>query len=635
MKPSNRPAHIVPLVSILLACSVAAIAQEAPTDGVAAALGSQAEPADEGKGSEFGTPLVIDGKRISDLEIKRYLIYGPGQSALNTFRIDTLIQVERAQREARGVDPKTLVLPEEIFQQAYDREITNFKERFPTLDVDTEVGRAYRSVDLYKRQLHQTLQFDWLFFPPGAPADWSDLTKEAINTGVMVGQQPGAAFIDLIADSQDNWQRRKEFAEQSGAVFEDTGDEVAMRTKYALLLEPEDEMFMGLLRDYMLQTLGTQVETKTATDGLPEDVVMTVDGQDVHASYGTEEVYEVIRPTVTEREIADTKLFLALMQATENELAAHVVPEVDANGHTVDVTKNFLLPKEAYQAEIAEMVESMRKSMFTFDFVALQGYQFPSLEAYERHLYLQRSFEKMIEPTLANGPEDALSPVLEEHLKKANLIMGLSRVDAEVMLISAFDFLHNKWKENGWAWAETEATRLKTELDAHIEKLAQYDEQRRKASDSGENIDPSLEVPQSFERFWAEMMDLHSDYWDAPMPAKGKPPAMQGMKLKGRFGAQTRNDLERYVGETAYTLFLTDDAVTDKIFFDMQVGTIAGPFIGPQGYYIVYLKNRATPTNPLMRSEPRHMDLLRDDYIRREFTHFAHQCLNKSETSGL
>jgi hypothetical protein len=378
-------------------------------------------------------------------------------------------------------------------------------------------------------------------------------------------------------------------------------------------------MFAGLLRDYVVQTLGTLVETKTSTDGLPEDIVMTVEGPEINAVFRTDEIYEVVRPTITAQEISDTKTFLALMQATQDELGSHEV----------------LMPKEAFDAEVASMVEAMKKSMFNFDFVALQGYQFPSLEAYERHFYLMRSYENMIEPTLASGPDGSVAPVLEEHLKLANAVMGLGRVDAEVMLVSAFDFLRNKWKDDGWNWAETEANRLKADLDAHIEKLAQFDAARRKASDAGENLPESVEAPQPFERYWAEMMDLHSDYWDAPMPAEGKPPPMQGMKLKGRFGSQTRNDLERYVGETAYSLFLTDSSVTDNIFFDMQVGTIAGPFRGPQGYYIVYLKNRSSPTNPLRRSEPRHMDLLRDDYVRRQFTHFAHTCLTKSEVRGL
>jgi hypothetical protein len=308
MKLSNRPAYLAALLPILVPSRTTLLAQDPPKESVPAALAAVAGPDADAETSEFGDPLVVNGKRISDLEIKRYLIYGPGQSALNSFRIDALIRMERAQRVKNGTDPKSLDLPDDVYKQTYDREITNFQKRFPTLDVDTEVGRAYRSIDLYKRQLHQTLQFDWIFFPPGPPADWSDLTKEAVNTGVMEGQDKNVQFIDLIADAQDNWQRRKEYAEQNGAVFEDTGDEIALRSKYALGIDPEDEMFAGLLRDYVVQTLGTLVETKTASDGLPEDIVMTVEGPEINAVFRTDEIYEVVRPTITAQEISDTRL---------------------------------------------------------------------------------------------------------------------------------------------------------------------------------------------------------------------------------------------------------------------------------------------------------------------------------------
>ena len=34
-----------------------------------------------------------------------------------------------------------------------------------------------------------------------------------------------------------------------------------------------------------------------------------------------------------------------------------------------------------------------------------------------------------------------------------NRIMGLGQIDLEVMLVSAFDIPHNRWKPDGWSWA--------------------------------------------------------------------------------------------------------------------------------------------------------------------------------------
>jgi hypothetical protein len=215
------------------------------------------------------------------------------------------------------------------------------------------------------------------------------------------------------------------------------------------------------------------------------------------------------------------------------------------------------------------------------------------------------------------------------------MVMGLSKAATEVLLVSAFDWPRYRWKEDGWAWAEKEANRLKAELDAHLDAIAAYESAKTAAAAGGTNLDESLVEPISFERFWAERMDLNSEFWDPPMPASGKAPPMQGMKLKGRFGTNTRNDLARQIGEGPYTSYLSNGSVADEVFFNMEQGSVAGPFKGPHGYYIVYLKNRVPPTNPLRPSEPRHMELLREDYVRQHFTEYSHASLQEVGVSGL
>ena len=98
---------------------------------------------------------------------------------------------------------------------------------------------------------------------------------------------------------------------------------------------------------------------------------------------------------------------------------------------------------------------------------------------------------------------------------------------------------------------------------------------------------------------------------------------------------KTRNDLSRDVGESYYSHFLTGDQVTDKIFFDMKPNTVAGPFQGPHGYYIVYLKSRRAPTNPLRLNDEKHVNLLKEDYLRVKFTEYAHDSLINAEIEGL
>ena len=78
-------------------------------------------------------------------------------------------------------------------------EKASFQERFPTLDHEVELRRAYGSGDWYRDQVRQTMEFDQLFFPEH-PDSWPMLSVEAI--------QGGSPQVDLIADYAREFERR-------------------------------------------------------------------------------------------------------------------------------------------------------------------------------------------------------------------------------------------------------------------------------------------------------------------------------------------------------------------------------------------------------------------------------------------
>jgi hypothetical protein len=89
-----------------------------------------------------------------------------------------------------------------------------------------------------------------------------------------------------------------------------------------------------------------------------------------------------------------------------------------------------------------------------------------------------------------------------------------------------------------------------------------------------------------------------------------------------------------YVGETFYTIWVTGTSVTDYVFFDQTEGTVAGPFKGPLGYYLTRVIRRSPPTRPLNLSEPKHVDLLRDDYLRYAFNQYTKEAVQKARVTG-
>ena len=558
----------------------------APEFDIDAALTTEEAP-----GPNLGGPLTVDGQEIGINAIKRFLIYGPGRNMLEARKLDVLTEQERELRKAAGEDVSRFEVTQEEFEEARKREIDQFIQRYPGLDLRIEISRAYKTVAWYERSLRQTLEFDKMFFS-GNPREWPDVTKEAVYAG--------SPEVDLVEDAAENWERRIQYAEEKGEP-----------------VRPEDDMFMGLLRDYVIGSLKSLVEIKSASDGLPDDLVLTVEGGGFKAELTTEEMYEENKGAFTGKEVEDARKFLALMAAAEQRLEK----------------EGFLIDDEAYAGIIGKLEGDLAESIFNLDFLAVQGHQFPSTEAYKAHMRLIESFRKRIASQLDSGEAGKLTPELQAHLEVANAIMGLARADADVLLVSAFDFPAFDWKPNGWEDALARSFELKDQIDAHLAELAAYESAKAEAVTKGENFEG--EAPLSFDRYWAQLIDLESEYWDPPMPVQGKMPPMVGMKNKGRFGPKTRNDLERDIGESPYLQFIEGGSITDAIFFDIPIGSVAGPFKGPHGYYIVYLKSKTRPTNPLNVQDPKHLELLQEDYLRREFIQFAHEALDSAEVVGL
>jgi len=284
---------------------------------------------------------------------------------------------------------------------------------------------------------------------------------------------------------------------------------------------------------------------------------------------------------------------------------------------------------------IAEIREQMANTMFNMDFLALQGHGYPSREAYEAHLQLVESYKRASQDKL-EVTDGVLSPELQAHMPIANGIMGLARAHADILLVSAFDFPNFEWKENGWQVAYEHSMALREQVDAYLVELAADRQKRADAAEKGENYTPEVELL-PFDRWWTDLLRQNSEYWDPPLPVVGKPPPAIGLKNFGAFQdeAMTRNDMKRAIGESEYEHFLSDGAIVDTIFFEMEPGTVGGPYRGPKGYYLVYLKSRSNPTNPLNTRTERHVQMIQEDWVRKSFQAYAHAALAEATLSGL
>jgi hypothetical protein len=558
------------LLALLLTCVPGHIQGSSPQEPIPAT-----QPGKDGEKPlaerPLGAPIVFDGEPIPEQEVLRFLCLGLGRQQVETAKIGVIIETELTMRAASGEDISKYEVPRAKIAASLEKQRMDFLERYPSLDFPTEVGRAFLSLDLYREQLTQTLLFDLLFFPDN-PDEWPPLTTEAIIQGT--------GNMDFVDDAKESYQYRYQQQLQEGL------DEIPA----------DDPIFTEYLRSMVLETLTDFSTIVTDPDSLPDGVLVTVDGTPVMI----DDIFEKIKAHVSVDRFDDARLFVTLMHVTRKDLESSVCRACEGAGAECEACDgsgrvNEMMSEQEF-AQAWAPGTPLSQVIKEQDMLARNVYGFPSIESYVYYLREQWSLRKRYKEQLAD------KELLGSYIEHLNKIAGAGKVDCEVILATSYDFPNNRWKEDGgWEYAEKKAAEIKKLLD--------------------EGAD------------WKETLDLHSEFWDPPLPEKGQKPQF-GYNFKGRFGPQTRNQLLTRFEESEFTWLLRRESISDRVFFEQEIGSVIGPFKGTRGYYISKLKSRTQPTSGLRLEEPRHVEFIVDHYMRREFMDYAHGLLDKAREEG-
>lgn len=599
-------------------------AVQAPTPNGGAA--GPAAYVDDGK-SSFGAPLYVNGRRVTDNEIKLWVIYGPCRMMLEAKRINLIIDEELkrraeefAQKRADEVEKERpfgspdekkrfhddeqrrlyasykeeFVVSDDDVQKEYDRTIAEFKKKYPILDTDTEISRAYRSPEWYRFQLRQTLTFDRVFLPPN-PEEWPIVTTEA----VLADSGP-----TLVDDAKQSYEMRSKWQEEHGGDF-----------------PPEDNIYSTMMRQIVRDAMFGLVDFKTSFAGLPDTIAMTADvnGDGVpEMTVPTDEIWQAIAKSVTQAEIDDAKKYYVAYYATRDRL--------EKDGH---------LPGPAERQKVLqEKLNSLVGTYLNLDILAQHTQYFPSTETYLEYETLMTGFKETMHHATDPGPAGELNPALRAHYDRAIKIMGLGQVEPEVMLISAFDIPNYKWKPDGWNWAKKKADELIARCKANDDLWAKQRKEAADAQAAGKPYEPEKAAVEPY-RFWTDVMNDNSEWWDPPQPQQGKPGSEYSMKKKGRFGLRYRHDLEGAMQENKYKHWVNGFSITDHVFFDQPENTIDGPFKATLGYYVTRVNKRLPPTRSLNLSDPKHVELLVDDFLKYEMVKYTADAVKQSDVKGI
>lgn len=629
---------LLTLGSYFVSASLACVAPTAGGSGSHSGADSHGEKAQSAplEPSIFGEPVVVYGKQITDDQIKRALCFGTGRhsvqySPVDMLKFNVMAEDELERRKKAGEDLAKFTIGDEFNMNKLITDKADFVLRYPTLDFPTEVGRSFLSLDLFLEHQKIMLRFDRLFIADN-PDEWPELTtavvmefggelfvqdardshktrktrmlherlKKAELARLSAAGQAGDGTLDAETDARLQ-QQAAEQAETYTVTTADLGE-----------LQPDDPIFTDTLRQIVLQALNNYAVIHTDMDQIiadlpeagadsPSDpearmkaraeraraVLLTVDGVPIMV----DDVWQRIAPFCTPDLIEDTKRFLVLNALLERDLGAQDALMSFAEFREYWPTTARINPTTGVQPKM-----SYQEYLNNHEMASSQVLGLPSLYHFARHMRLQESYRKTIKDELES--DENLLPLMPQ----MNQIAGASRANVEVILCSAYDFGNVKWKPNGWATARAKALDLKKQLDEGAQ--------------------------------WTPLLELHSEFWDPPLPETGTKPQF-GFLFKGKFGEQTRSQLLQYISESEYRLYLYGaPLISDYIFFEQKMGSIDGPFRGPKGYYITRLTGKTPFSRPLDIKQPVHREILELNYLKNKMNGRAHELLAKGAAEG-
>lgn len=339
-------------------------------------------------------------------------------------------------------------------------------------------------------------------------------------------------------------------------------------------MRAKDDGEMQFDQAILQQILGHLLEVATITADPAPGILYRVNGVDI----SVDTIWNRILSRLTPESVLAAKQWIAKTTLLEQAFK-------EANV--------WLTDEEAYIAYHAHS-DPYKDSMFSMERIALMLKNFPSIERYKYHRRLTDCFKRLRNPS----DED----LAEYGKKRTNKVLGQVSLDVDIILCSAFDFRQNRWLPNGW-------------------------------SEAGKRMKEVVRVLVEEQRPWDEVVENHSEFYDAPVQ-EGFSDADR--PKKGRFRNVQRNILVGYLGETDYGMFLTGNCVTDYVFFEQEVNTIAPqPIRGPFGWYLPRLLRRTKPPARIPMDEGTKKELILDDYLTTEMNLLADELVRKSEIYGL
>ncbi len=503
--------------------------------------------------------LVVNGEEIPPAAFDRAFVYILGRPYIERKIRDFLVADEIELRRKNGQAVEDLRIGDEELR----KEVASRKEE---LQQQIQGGQDLKAVPRAQGMDETSLAdeqaslllFDRVFIP-------DDTTKWSEKTVKLLGSEGGEEFVDQMMKTL----RPPDVEAPATEELQDKGLQALVDREIKALREPARRQpnapmppfYRTIFRQWISKALRESSNIQTASDGLPPEVVLTVDGRPLL----TAEAYPNVARRVTAHDRERVVRWMAWATATRQAL----------------VKAGVYLPEEEFAKEWQAHVGPYEKTPFSIEVVATAFRRFPSYDLYREYFRLRKSFEWLIE-------KEVTEQALLRHRARVQDFLGDGKVDAQVILRPAIDYTDFSWKGP----------------DA-------FDKAKKEA----EEVMAALKAGTSFE----EAIDRWSQFFEPPPPAPGRQAPQGPRPNRGRFGPQSKNLLKTLLGESEFEEIVRGYSIGEILFHKAALLEVVGPMRGPLGWYIGRVLERLPGTKTVDFALETTRNLLREDYLTRRF----------------
>lgn len=303
----------------------------------------------------------------------------------------------------------------------------DFETKNPGIDFWEVVRSQYGlNKETFLQQKRQAILFDRTFFP-GTPKTWPQITKEAIIANTQSDQGP-------------------QFIAQLEKATEGT-DEKGQPKKLP-------EFWVGMMRQFVQKGLRNWSDIKYASNGLPPDIVLSVNG----IEWKTAEAFEFVKQGLYVQDLERAMQEVVVREALRQELVA----------------KGAYVSDEVFQQRYEEYRKPYDSTPFTVEVIATRFKGYPCLEAFRARWRLITSFGDTIKDEMTDEH-------LQAHADKFAAFFADGQVSIDMIPFQARNPKTGAWEPDGMEKAkqrceETFAALEKKELsfDEAIAKRGEF-----------------------------------------------------------------------------------------------------------------------------------------------------------------